>query len=250
MRYLMRIGIFCFAVSILGGCTESSSAPSQGGSVVIMRTQPDISTVHSTPSGVLTAGAGVDSLQVTQAVFSAQNFMLRSDISDEIPDPNLAEGFIHLGSFLLAFDIGGIQYIGQNVIFAATYRRARFDIQPIHASADSLAQLFGPYASLFASGGSVSPSTIIIKGFVWKNGFQLPFTYSTALSGSGSIPFDTPLVVPAGGAPMEVRVRLTTATAFTDKNGSLMDPRDFGNAAAIDANIKTSLKAALLGSGS
>jgi hypothetical protein len=248
-KYVVK-AIVCFALFGLLSCTETPSSPPQGGSVVAMRTQLDNSIVRSSAASSRPAGISVDSLQVTQAVFAANNFMLRSDISDDVSDPNLAEGFIHQGSFILAFDESGKQYIGENIIFSASYRRARFDLQPIHTSPDSATQLFGQYASLFASGGMISPNTVIIKGFVWKDGMQMPFTYSAAMTGGPSVLFETPLAVSAGGSPMEVLVGFSSSVAFTDKTGSLMDPRDLKNALDIDANIRTSLRASLKSNGS
>src|SRR5579872_5688202 len=62
MRYLMRIGISCFAFFGLAGCTENPSSPSQSGSGVVMRTQLDNTTAHSSSSAIRTAGSSVDSL--------------------------------------------------------------------------------------------------------------------------------------------------------------------------------------------
>src|SRR5207237_1052742 len=110
---------------------------------------------------------------------------------------------------------------------AATYRRARFDMQPIATRGDSLVLVLGPFASLFGGGDiGVSNNTIVIKGNIWKDGIEMPFTYSSKITGSESVFFDKPLVVPAGGTPMEVLVHFETAAAFSDQSGLLLDPRD------------------------
>ena len=235
-------------LALLGitSCTVSPTSPADSGSNIVMRTQLDNSAVHSTRSGSGTT----DSLQVTSAAFAVSNFMLRSDISDDQNDPNLAEGNIRPQQFLLGFDVSGRQYIGESIIYSATYRRARFDIHPLQGNPDSLSLALGSlYGSLFRPGEDVpANTTIVIRGYVWQSGIQMPFTYRSAVTGSGSVFFNQPLVVTAG-SPMEVLVSFSSQTAFTDGSGMIMDPRDGRNAAAIETNLKGALKASVSASG-
>ncbi len=237
------VGLALFGIE---SCTVNPTSPTDGGSNIAMRTQLDNVVVHSGLSGHASTPdfGSVDSLQVTSAAFAASNFTLRSDVSDDQPDPNLAEGNIRPPQFLLAFDVSGRQYIGESIIFSSTYRRARFDIHALVGSPDSLAFALGPlYTSLFKASTDIpANTTIVIHGNVWKSGIQTPFTYRSAYTGSGSVYSDQPLVVTTG-SPMEVLVRFSSQTAFTDGTGMILDPRDVRNAAAIEANLRTSLKA-------
>ena len=210
-----------------------------------MRTEMDNSVAHS-PSRTAThfspQSYGIDSLQVTSAAFVASNFLLRSDVSDAQPDPNLAEGIIRPEQFILAFDPSGRQYIGERIIFSATYRSARFDIHQAHGKADSLALAMGPlYLSLLGGNATIpAASTIRVQGYVWSNEVQIPFMYATSTSGEGRVIFNSPLAVTTG-SPMEMLVKFHSTKIFMSSSGILMDPRDSRNAAEIDANLKTSL---------
>lgn len=245
-QFMIRAALAGFMIFAVASCTEPPTSPADSGSNVVMRTQLDNSTVHSS-----SAASNLDSLQVISAAYAASNFMLRSDLSDDRSDPNLAEGFIRPPQFLLAFDAGARQYIGENIIYAGTYRRARFDLHPLQGSPDSLAVALGPlYRALFeGSENTAGNTTIVIRGYVWKDGIRMPFTYSSRASGNGSVYFDKPLVVVPATA-MEILVRFSSSAAFTDSSGAVMDPRDGKNAAAIETNIKEALKADLNNIGS
>ncbi len=252
-KNLFQAALYSVAVLGIASCTVNPTSPTDGGSNIAMRTQLDAVTIHYTFSGhALPPGFGsVDSLQVTSAAFAASNFMLRSDLSDDQPDPNLAEGSIRPPQFLLAFDVSGRQYIGEAIIDAYRYHRARFDIHPLHGNPDSLSLAFGPiYNMLFRANEDVpANTTIVIGGYVWQSGNQMPFTYRSAVTGSGNVYFDQPLVVTTG-SPMEVLVRFSSQIAFSDGTGAILDPRDGRNGAAIEANLKGALKASVNTSGS
>lgn len=245
--FLYASAIVIGAISVgMTGCTQTSSSPYESSSVVAVRTEVDNSiptfskeyTKGSNPSGI---GGSVDSISVTSAAFVASNVLLRSDISDAVPDQNLAEGLIRPEKFILLFDASSRQYVGERIIFDATYRRVRFDLLPVTGKSDPAFTYADPiYVSLFAG----TNNTIVIQGYLWEHGAKFPFTYSSASLRSEGALFDTPLIV-AGGAPMEVLLRFSTASTFTNELGSLMDPRDMKNASTIDANLKVSVKAVL-----
>ena len=224
----MQAALFGFALLGIASCTETPSSPAEGGSVVIMRTQPDNSTIHSSSAGISenssrSFGGMVDSLQITSAVFAASNFMLRNDLSDDTPIEDVAEETIRNDQFVLRFDEP--QYIGERTVLAGTYHRARYDIHILTGSADSLALKFGSlYSSIFLG------NTIVIHGFVWSDGRKLPFTYASNFSGTQTVSFDIPLVV-TPGAPREVFVRFDPYTFSS--GGILLDPRDDMNTSAI-----------------
>ena len=238
---LIAAVLSCMTLLGIGSCTQSTTPIDASGSNVAIRTEADIAIIHSSHATEKTSEAGVDSLQVISAAYAASNFMLRSDISDDQTDPSLNEAAIRPPQFLLAFDASGRQYIGESIVSAGTYKRARFTIHPLQGRADSLALALGPlYSSLFSA--APANSTIVIKGFVWKSGVQMPFTYTSSMTGNGTVQFEHPLVV-GFGSPMEVLVRFSSQIAFTDGTGAILDPRDGRNAAAIEENLKTALKA-------
>jgi hypothetical protein len=220
-------------------CTEPSSSPFQNGSVVAVRTELDNSFSASSvlsPADEDTA----DSLGVTSVAIVAKNVFLRSDTSDTYSDPNLSEDLIRPEKFIMRFDESGRQYVGERLITAATYRRARFDIVPINSQTDSAIFAADPVTAAQFSGTNI---TIIIQGNIWRNNVAMPFIYRSSAMGSGQALFSEPLVV-TSEAPKEVLLRFSTFAAFTNK-GIWMDPRDSRNAAAIEANLKVSVKAVL-----
>ncbi len=232
------------ALLAFASCTENPASPTDTGSTVVMRTELDNSVAHSASSQESSQGIGsvVDSLQVTSAAYVASNFMLRSDLSDSPDNSNLSEGFIRPEQFILVFDASGRQYIGEHILFSATYQSARFDIDQAQGRSDSLASALGPFYASVLGGNAVSPaaSTIRVQGYLWSHGVRVPFTYATSVSGSGRVIMNKPLVV-TPNSPMEVIVRFTTTAIFTNGSGMLLDPRDSRNTANIDANLKTSL---------
>ena len=247
-EFMMKSMTFGVLMLALVACTETSSSPSSTGSDVAIRTELDNAVAHSAivkgkQISLGSSSSNVDSLQVTDAAFVVSNFMVRSDVSDEQSSNDLAMGFIRQEQFLLCFNVLGRQYIGEHTLYSATYRSARFDIHPLVGSSDSLVLALGPtYLSLFGQSTTTpSSATILINGYVWKDGMKMPFTYRSNTTGGGRILFSTPIQV-TSDSPQELIVRFHSSTVFTDGSGGLMDPREPGNAAAIDEHLKLSLQ--------
>jgi len=242
--HAMQAAVVAFALFSLSSCTDTPSSPSQSGSGVVMRTDLDRSIVRpvgsSSENQTRGFGSYVDSLQITHTAFVASNFTLRSDAADNTDD-NFSEETIRSEQFLLGFDEGR-QYIGEKIVLGGTYLRAKFNLHMLQGKSDSLALAMGPlYTTLFAS--AAAENTVIIHGFVWKDGFKMPFVYNSQISGSESVLFDRPLVIASGTGQTEVLVYFNTSNAFSTGEGFLMDPRDSRNASGIDINLKHSLKA-------
>lgn len=243
-KHALQAVFVAFAIFSVSSCTDTPSSPSQSGSGVVMRTDIDRSVVHpigsSSENQTRGLGAYVDSLQITHTAFVASNFTLRSDAEGSVDD-NFSEETLRSEQFLLGFDEGR-QYIGEKIVLTGTYLRAKFSLHMLEGKSDSLALSMGPlYTTLFAS--AAAENTVIIHGFVWKDGFKMPFVYNSQISGIESVPFDRPLVITSNALQTEVLVYFKTSNAFSTGEGFLMDPRDSRNAAGIDINLKHSLKA-------
>jgi hypothetical protein len=242
-----------FAVFGLASCTENPASPTSGTTNVIMVTAIDNSGGHSSLSssinGVSPPGSTVDSIIVTTAGFIVSDFSIRSDTADTDPQDNLFLQQIRPEQFMLNFDIAGKQYIGERQTTAAIYRSARFSVHWASGKPDSLAQaLNNTYVTLFGGSATFIPgATIVIKGFVYQGESQEPFLYATHINGALRVIFDPVLNVPASGAPITMAVKFTTARAFSS-GGMMMDPRDFHNQAAIEANLPTTLRGSISGS--
>lgn len=246
LPHAMQAVLFALALLGLASCTDTPSSPIQKGGGVEMRTESDNSVIHpfTTPSENTTRGFGMiaDSLQVTSAAFVVSDFKLRSD-ADEIADDNFSEESIRNEQFLLGFE-GGSQYIGGRTVLAGTYLRVKFALHPLQGNTDSLALTLGLlYSTLFTN--SAAENTVVIHGFVWKDGLKMPFTYNSKASGNESIMFDKPLVITTGGGQTEVLVHFNSLATFSTGEGFLMDPRDARNASGIETNLKHSLKATI-----
>ena len=246
ISHLLKAAFISISAIGIASCTDSPSSPSQSGSSVVMRTQLDNTVTHPfqglTENHTRALGALADSIQVTSAAFVVSDFELRSDAND-IANENFSEETIRREQFLLAFDANR-EYIGERIVLADSYLRSKFTIHPLVGKSDSLALSMGPlYTTLFAN--SVADNTIVIHGFVWKDGLKMPFSYSSKASGSGSVVFDSPLVIAAGAGQTEVLIHFSGARAFSTGEGTLMDPRDSKNTSGIESNLKVSLSASM-----
>jgi hypothetical protein len=231
----LRMAICAASILVLSSCKESPSSPASSGSVVACWTEIDNSGAHSASGGVSsTSTSTVDSIEVISAAFAASGFALRSDTTDSDQLVSIVD--IRSEQFILAFDKGGRQYIGERLTPQATFLSARFDLHPLAGSNDSLRSAAGSFfSSLF--GGSSDNKTIIIKGNIISGESVNPFVYISTITGAERVHFDKPLVISGNGEPVQLLVKFSTALAFSS-GGMMMDPRNGNNRSRIDANLK------------
>lgn len=209
-------------LAAFSSCTTPSAPVTQGTDIAIW-TQVDNSGAHSAHGAIQpVAVQTVDSIYVTSASFAAGNLELHTDTSDaeQLEKMNIVQ--IRAELFALGFDISGSQYMGDRTAPAQTFTSIRFNLAPRYDQ-------------------NFSGNSVIIAGTVISNETVQPFTYTSSMSGSIRGVFDTVLVVPANGSPMQKIIRLHTKDLF-NSGGMLMDPRDPNNAKAIDANMQKAIR--------
>ena len=238
---------------LLWGCTETPSSPTAGGAEITFRTAIDnsmgkSSSQTSSHGSIPSTGSAVDSIEVTSAGFFVSNMLFFGSTTGDETDPNRTEVGLRDDHFILDFESWGKQYIGAKFIPPATYRSIRFTMKPAGGSSDSLSAILGPVFNTFFR--SAPASTVVIRGNIWVSGQKTTFEYQSQISGNELAIFDSAYNVSAGIPLNEVDVQLQTGTAFGNGSGILMDPRDFRNAASIDANLRLALKASQTGVGS
>jgi hypothetical protein len=247
MQSLRQAFFLCLSGLFVWGCTETPTSPTTGGADVTFRTAIDNSRGNSSSQtgshGIIPSeGNAVDSIEVTSAGLFVSNMIFFGSTTGDETDPNRTEIGLRADHFILDFESWGKQYIGDKTLPAATFRSIRFTMLPAGGNSDSLANALGPVFNTFFR--SAPGSTVVIRGNIWMNGQMAAFEYRSQLSGNELAIFDSAYNVSADNPFNEVDVQLRTSIAFGNGSGSLMDPRDSRNAAAIDANLKIALKAA------
>jgi hypothetical protein len=246
MRYFREAAFIGLSLLSVSGCSNNTiSSPDQGGGSVTFKTAIDNSAGKSASQSsshgpVSASGNTVDSIEVTSAGFFVSNMLFFSNTTGDQTEANRTETILRTDHFILDFESWGKQYIGDKIIMPATFRSIRFTMKSADANVDSLSVALGSSFDIFFR--SAGGSTVVIRGNIWANNQKMPFEYRSQLAGNELALFDSSFTVAPGDLPKEVDIQMKTSDAF-GVTGNIMDPRDSRNAASIDANLKSSLKA-------
>lgn len=228
------------SLALLAYLTGCGDAPVSGDTAqnphVSVRSDLDAKAYSSYGDGSQTSsakGLTVDSLIVTSAMMITSDLKLHSGNDYSVEQV----GNLRLGQFLLIFDSSGTNYISDVQVLAGTYERVKFEVHPVTGSLDSLVFVDNRYAEFVTSGPA---TTVIIYGYTYRNGVQLPFVFSSGVVLNGQFIFDSPFVL-RDGMREALRVRFLSQEAFSI-DGVVLDPMDIRNHIDIENNLRGSVK--------
>lgn len=150
------------------------------------------------------------------------------------------EGTVITGPYLLEFDSAGTHLVTRASIPAGVYDRIKFEIHKIRGDAND------PFLNDSALVQFISnDATIILRGYVWDNGVQYPFTYYSRVTANMQVIFDPALVI-EDAIPANVSLLFEPGMVFSSpfSFGRPIDPRDPDNRGHIEAAIKLAFKMA------
>lgn len=184
-------------------------------------------------SNTPTSGIVCDSIEITRVRFLVSRVKLHVEGNDTLKD-----GDVKAGPFVLEFTPGLSRVISTVTIPSGTYEKIKFEIHKFPSSIDQI-YLNDPIFTDFVTS---QRSTVIIEGRVWSAGSSIPvnFVYKSKITANLEAKFPGTITFDPGSTPT-IAMIFSPVLAF--KASNVLDPRDPDNANAIDAYLKTSIKA-------
>ncbi len=220
--------VFFAATSLLiGGCSSSTTSPGTTSTVSAtndMQNTVISGTYQKSPSP--SDGPTVDSLAITKVrVFMSG---LHLHVSDETA---AGVGTFQSQPTVITFTPGAVNSLGSTTIPVGVYTQMIFDLHTPNAVSDAGAITANPD---FIIGGNW---TVIIDGFMVKNGTRSAFSYKTAMVRNLKPVFLPSSLITVAEQNYAVNLRFDGKIAFAITSGKALDPTDPTNASTLDDQI-------------
>lgn len=228
-RTLLGLVFFAATSLLIGGCSSSATSPGTTSTVTATNDMQNtvIEGTHQrfpTPAD----GSTVDTLTITKVrVFMSG---LHLHVSDETA---AGVGAFQSQPTIVTFTPGAVNSLGSTTIPVGIYTQMIFDLHTPDVASDAGAIITNPdFVTVDKK------YTIIIDGFMVKNGTRSAFSYKTAMVRNLKPVFIPSSLITVAEQNYAVNLRFDGIIAFAiSSGGKPLDPTDTANAITIDNQI-------------